>query len=122
MAVTPLPESADPPEAVAIREVVALIDRATEPLGFDLPQHVLRATGALSDPDTWEFELVMTGGRSITDALIGYTAPADCWAIGGLTGGWTAPGAYDEHEAIRGRFVVGRRPTPTLFASAAWSS
>ena len=107
MAIAPLPDVPDRPDpgTAAVREVVDLLDVGTEPLGFDFPPHVLRADGNVTDHDTWEFELHPTDGSSISKWLLGYRAPPECWALGGLTGGWTAPDAYDENEAGRGRFV-----------------
>lgn len=43
-------------------------------------------------------------GRHVAQEIVGFTAPSEWWALGGITGGWAAPmddGA--EHESARGR-------------------
>jgi hypothetical protein len=92
-----------------LRTVAQFVDATFAERRFDPFSTLVRITGV--DGDGFDLGLLDLEGHNVTDALLGMTAPDDCWAIGVVTGAWAAPvGSHlrpSAHpEAVRVRLTV----------------
>lgn len=70
--------------ARACHEVGTSRSRAALPL-------LIRATGPSLDPDAVQLDVLDLEGRHPGSVLLGFTAPADCIAVGVVSTGWSLP-------------------------------
>ncbi|MCU1374528.1 MAG: hypothetical protein JWO68_1814 [Actinomycetia bacterium] len=83
--------------AASFHELAGVHDRAELPL-------LVRAIGALDDPEGLELGVLALEGQHPGSALLGFTAPEGCAALGVVTTGWSLPPArFAEHDTERNR-------------------
>jgi hypothetical protein len=65
---------------------------------------LVRAVGGLDDPDGFDVGVLALEGQHPGSALLGFTAPEDCTALGVVTTGWSLPPErFAEHDTARNR-------------------
>lgn len=85
-----------------VPELVALVDEleSVHP-DFDVPHRVIAILGD-TKPSSWQKSVIDIVDREPREALLGFTAPPEMWAIGTLSSGWAAP-VEDRDDLARGR-------------------
>jgi hypothetical protein len=92
-----------------LRTVAQFVDASFAERRFDPFSTLVRITGV--DGEGFDLGLLDLEGHNVTDALLGMSAPDDCWAVGVVTGAWAAPmGSHlrpSAHpDAVRVRLTV----------------
>ncbi|MCU1378770.1 MAG: hypothetical protein JWN29_1753 [Acidimicrobiales bacterium] len=65
---------------------------------------LVRAVGGLDDPDGFDVGVLALEGQHPGSALLGFTAPEECTALGVVTTGWSLPPErFAEHDTARNR-------------------
>jgi hypothetical protein len=83
--------------AQTFHELAGARSRAELPL-------LVRAVGGLDDPDGFEVGVLALEGQHPGSALLGFTAPEECTALGVVATGWSLPPErFAEHDTDRNR-------------------
>lgn len=85
-----------------VSEIVALFDELESVHDdFDVAHRVIALIGD-SRPSSWQKTLLEIADREPRDALLGFTAPSEIWALGTIGSGWVAP-LESADDLARGR-------------------
>lgn len=85
-----------------VPELIALVDELESVHDdFDVPHRIIAILGD-ANPSSWQKSLLDIVDREPREALLGFTAPPEIWALGTLSSGWAAP-VDDGDDMQRGR-------------------
>ena len=86
-----MPATNIPDERARLDAIVDVLDAAGDNDGFGFKSMLVHVVDLHDDEGAFHLAFHDLDGWKATDALLGFTAPAEWWVLGSVSGGWAAP-------------------------------